>query len=61
MSLKVFHIFFIILAILLSGGVAVWAFLNQADRGFAIACAVAAFLLLVYGIYFIRKSKRIIT
>jgi hypothetical protein len=61
MSLKAFHILFITLAILLSLGCAVWSFSNQVMPGFGWASAVTAVALVAYEIYFVRKSKRIIT
>jgi hypothetical protein len=61
MSLKTFHIIFIILATLLAAGCAVWAFANQTATPFGVCCAVAAAALVVYGIWFVRKSRHIIT
>lgn len=61
MSLKGFHIFFIVLATLLAAGCAAWAFLNQTMTAFGIGCAVVAAALAIYGVYFVRKAKRIIT
>jgi hypothetical protein len=61
MSLKAFHIFFIVLAILLSVGCAVWAFVNGGMPIFGSSCAVVAVALVFYGINFLKKSKRIIT
>ena len=61
MSLKIFHIFFIALAILLSVMCAAWAFINHAGQMFGIGCCVAAVLLTVYGVWFVRKSRKIIT
>lgn len=59
MSLKAFHIFFIMLATLLAAGCAWWAFANSITV-FGAASAASAVALLIYGIYFIRKSRRII-
>jgi hypothetical protein len=61
MSLKAFHIFFITLSILLSTGCAVWAFANGVETGFSVSCAVVAVALVIYGVFFVRKAKRIIT
>jgi hypothetical protein len=61
MSLKTFHIFFIALSIILSIGCAVWAFWNGIEPAFGISSAVVAVVLIVYGGYFLKKSKRIIT
>jgi hypothetical protein len=59
-SLKVFHVVFIILSILLAAGCAAWAFMNDVSEAFAWACAVVAVLLAVYGVFFIRKARKII-
>lgn len=61
MSLKVFHLVFIIFATLLSAGCAVWAFYHDTARSFAIGCIVLAIALVGYGIWFVKKSKGIIT
>ncbi len=61
MSLKGFHIVFITLSILLAIGCAAWSFANQTALAFGIASVVAAVALIFYGIWFIRKSKKIIT
>lgn len=61
MSLKVFHVIFIILATLLAAGCAVWSFYHDTARVFGIACVVIAVALVIYGVWFIKKSKGIIT
>ena len=61
MSLKAFHIFFIALSILLSAGCAVWAFANGVEPAFGIGSAVVALALVIYGGFFLKKSKGIIT
>ena len=61
MSLKAFHVFFIIVSILLAAGCAAWGFVNQMTPGFTWSCAAAAVALTVYSGYFIKKAKRIIT
>lgn len=60
MSLKGFHIFFICLSILLAVGCAAWAFVNGVERSFGITCSVFAAGLVIYGIYFIRKTRKLI-
>jgi hypothetical protein len=60
MSLKGFHIFFIFLSILLAAGCAAWAFVNGVERSFGIASCVVAGALVIYGIYFIRKTRKLI-
>jgi membrane protein implicated in regulation of membrane protease activity len=61
MSLKAFHIFFIALSIILSAGCAVWAFANGIEPVFGISSAVVAVVLIIYGRYFLKKAKSIIT
>lgn len=61
MSLKAFHILFIVLSILLSAACAVWAFVNGVEMIFGIACAGVAVALIIYGFAFLRKARRIIT
>lgn len=60
MSLKAFHILFIVLSVLLAAGCAWWAFANGAGAGFGIACIVAAVALVIHGIYFLRKTRKLI-
>ncbi len=60
MSLKSFHILFIIFATLLAAGCAAWSLVNQAAPGFGIVSAAAAVALVVYGIWFLKKSRKII-
>lgn len=61
MSLKVFHVLFIIFAILLAAGCAAWSFFYETAIPFGIASAGVAVALVIYGVWFIRKSKKIIT
>lgn len=60
MSLKAFHILFILLAILLALGVAWWGFANGIAPLFGATAIVVAIALIAYGISFIRKSRNII-
>lgn len=60
MSLKAFHIFFILLAILLAAGCSAWGFVNGLHPAFGITCAVLAVALLIYGVYFLKKSQKLI-
>ena len=60
MSLKGFHIFFICLSVLLAAGCAVWSFANDVAGPFGIASALVAVGLLIYGIFFIRKTRKLI-
>ncbi len=62
MSLKAFHLVFIVLAIVLAGGVGVWAWGHRAAggtlyQGLAVVCFLAAAALVVYGIWFVKKLK----
>lgn len=61
MSLKAFHLFFIVLSILLAAGCAFWAFTAGASPLFGASCAVVAVALVIYGIFFVRKARGIIT
>jgi uncharacterized membrane protein SirB2 len=61
MSLKAFHIVFIVLSILLCIACAAWSYMNHVAQGFGIGSAVAAAALIVYGIWFIKKARNIIT
>ena len=60
MSLKAFHIFFIVLAILLAAGCAAWGFANGLDPVFGLTCSGLTAALLIYGIYFLKKSRKLI-
>jgi len=60
MSLKSFHVFFIAVSILLTAGCAAWAFANGVAGGFGPGCVVAAVALMIYGVAFLKKAKRII-
>lgn len=60
MSLKAFHIFFIVVAILLAAGCAAWGFANDMAPAFGFTCAGLAGALLIYGIYFLKKSRKLI-
>ncbi|MDR3406663.1 MAG: hypothetical protein P4L99_29530 [Chthoniobacter sp.] len=59
MSLKAFHILFIALATVLAAGCAWWAFANSIAP-FGAASAASAVALFIYGIYFVKKSRRLI-
>ena len=67
MSLKSFHVFFIVLAVLSSLGFAVWAFTkggaepSSALGAMGIFSALAGLALAVYGVWFVVcKSGRLI-
>jgi hypothetical protein len=58
MSLKAFHLIFVTLLTSLSFGCAAWAF--DSDRpGWGVAGIVLGILVIIYGIYFLKKLKRI--
>ncbi|MEQ1860594.1 MAG: hypothetical protein ABMA13_11720 [Chthoniobacteraceae bacterium] len=61
MSLKAFHVFFITLSVLLSTGCSVWGFLNGVTPIFGSAAAAIAVALVIYGFYFVKKARGIIT
>jgi len=58
MSLKAFHLIFVTLLTALSFGCAAWAFASGKPvfGGVAIAAGV---LVIIYGVYFLKKLKRI--
>jgi hypothetical protein len=60
MSLRAFHILFIIVSILLAAGCAVWGFANGLNPAFGIVSAAISAGLVVYGVYFFKKSRRLI-
>ena len=67
MSLKHFHVIFIAIAVLLCVGFGAWTFLADSDQITALIQATGIFSLIlaavlaVYGIWFYRKSKKVIT
>ncbi len=60
MSLKIFHIFFILLSSALCGGVAWWCFDNGVAKLYGYLFAAAAALLPVYGAWFLWKTRKLI-
>ncbi len=60
MSLKGFHIFFIVIAILLAAGCAAWGFVNGLAPAFGFTCSGLAVALLIYGLFFLKKSRKLI-
>ena len=60
MSLKIFHIFFIILSTLLSAGVAWWCASNGVAKSYVCLFAIVAALLPVYGAWFLWKTRKLI-
>ncbi len=58
MSLKAFHLIFVTLLTALAFGCAAWAF--DADRpGFGVAGVGTGILVIVYGVYFLKKLKKV--
>ena len=61
MSLKAFHLVFILISILFAAGMAVWAFKTGASEGLGWGSSVSALLMAIYGVRFVVKSRSIIT
>lgn len=61
MSLKVFHVVFIIMAIALAVLCAAWSFGNHTAPAFGWCSVLAALILCAYGVWFFRKARNIIT
>ncbi len=65
MSLKAFHIFFIVMSIAITVGFGVWATLDFAQSGswvhlsLGMGSFVASVALAVYGVWFLRKLKHV--
>jgi hypothetical protein len=60
MSLRGFHIFFITLVTLFSFGISAAVFALGYDHLFATLLAVFGLIVAVYGVWFIRKSRKLI-
>ena len=58
MSLKAFHLIFVTLLTALSFDCAAWAF-NTDRPGFGVAGIAAGILVIVYGIYFLKKLRKV--
>jgi len=58
MSLKAFHLIFVTLLTALSFGCAAWAF-NSGRPVFGALAIAAGILVVIYGIYFLKKLKKI--
>lgn len=56
MSLRFFHIVFIALAAVLAAGVGVWS-LEHGGMVLGIVCLAAALALVVYGVWYARKTR----
>ncbi|HEX4086907.1 MAG TPA: hypothetical protein VHY22_18475 [Chthoniobacteraceae bacterium] len=60
MSLRAFHIFFIALVTILSLAISALVFSAGFDPRFGAACAVFGLAFAVYGVWFLRKSRKLI-
>lgn len=58
MSLKAFHLIFVTLLTALSFGCAAWAF-QSGSVFWGVAGVLTGFLVIVYGVYFLKKLKKI--
>lgn len=58
MSLKAFHLIFVTLLTTLSFGCAAWAF-AEGSLFWGVSGVVAGIIVIVYGIYFLRKLKNV--
>jgi hypothetical protein len=58
MSLKAFHLIFVTLLTSLSFGCSAWAF-QTGNTGWGVAGIAAGVLVIIYGIYFLKKLKKI--
>ena len=66
MNLKQFHVFFIVVSVLCTLGFAAWIFFVAEMMGFwgkaaGVFSALLGVTLIVYGGWFLRKAKHIIT
>ncbi len=65
MSLKHFHVIFIAIAMLACAGFGAWALVKEdvstATLVTGVFSLVLAVVLLIYGVWFYRKSKKVIT
>jgi len=66
MSLKTVHLFLISLATLAMLGISAWCFQQRSvgqefpgDLAIALSCAAAGVGLIVYGIYFLKKTRNV--
>jgi flagellar biogenesis protein FliO len=65
MSLKAFHVFFVLVSVLCALGFGAWSVAEYArtgkgsSLGFAIGGFAAAVALVVYGLWFLRKLKNV--
>ena len=60
MSLKIFHICFILLSTILAVGSAVWAFREGTSFVLGWVCVAFAVIMPIYGVWFLRKTRKLI-
>lgn len=60
MSLRAFHILFILVTTLLAAGCAAWGFATGMPLTFEIVCVCIAMALVAYGFCFFRKTRNLI-
>lgn len=60
MSLRYFHISFILISALLCGGVAWWNDENQGAAAMTYCFGAIALILPIYGVRFMRKTKALV-
>ncbi len=60
MSLRIFHICFIILSTILCAGVSWWCFDNEVAKIWSYSFAVVAAILPPYGVWFLRKTRNFV-
>jgi hypothetical protein len=61
MSLKAFHLFFILVSILFCAGLSYWAFKTEASVQLGWGAGLASLCMAGYFVSFLRKYKSIIT
>jgi hypothetical protein len=60
MSLKIFHIFFILVSTMLCAWVARWGSSNDMAMSYRYLFGGAAVLLPIYGVWFLKKTSKLI-
>ncbi len=60
MSLRIFHICFILISTMLCAFVSWWCFTNEVGKFYACAFALFGATLPPYGVWFIRKSRALV-
>lgn len=60
MSLKIFHICFILFSTLLCAGVSWWCFAHRVGDIYGYGFAAAAVILPIYGMWFLKKTRNLV-